>query len=131
MTTGPLTPFSARNRREKDWIEEDFPSSARTGLLHLLKDAVDKDHLSDWSVVAKELRRIARVSPHVYSSSIQSIEQARRDAEVYLNQVDWEKVYDFCERLYSHLAHEVYDRNSEMVTITKAQSQLFFAEELQ
>jgi hypothetical protein len=133
MTTVPLLPFSARNRREKDWIEEDFPASARTGLLHILKDAVDKDYLSGWPIVAKELRRIARVAPRDYNPSfVPSIKEARVDAEAYLNQLDWERVYDFCERLHSHLAQgTIYEQNGEAVTITKAQSQLFFAEEMQ
>jgi hypothetical protein len=130
MATGP---FSARNRREKNWIEGDFPASARVGILHLLKDAIDKDHLSGWWVVAKELRRIARVAPCDYDLSlVKSINQARFDAEVYLNQLDWEQVYDFCERLYSHLAQGTeYKQNGELVIITKAQSQVFFAEEMQ
>lgn len=125
-------PFSARNRREKKWIEEDFPASARTGLLHLLCDAVDKDYLSNWPVVAKELRRIARVAPGDYDlSSIQDITQAQVDVEIYLNQLDWEKIYDFCERLYSHLAQRTFYDPNGGVTITKVQPQLFFAEELQ
>src|SRR5258708_5509666 len=121
MTTVPLTPFSARNRREKDWIEEDFPESARTGLLHLLNDAIDKDYVSGWPIVARELRRIARVAPQDYDSSyVASIKAAQHDAEVCLNQLDWERVYDFCERLYSHLAQgRVYERNGGEVTITK------------
>jgi hypothetical protein len=132
MTTVP-PPFSARNRREKSWIDEDFPSSARSGLLHLVNDAINKDYLSGWPVVAKELRRIVRVTPRDYDPSyVENINEARFDTEAYLNQLDWERVYDFCERLYSHLAQgtTVYDNNRE-ITITKAESQLFFAEEMQ
>ena len=133
MTTAPLPPFSARSRREKDWIEGDFPTSARTGLLHLLSDAVDKRFLSGWYVVAKELGRIARVSPRDYDPSyIPSIEEARFDAENLLHQLDWERIYDFCERLHSKLAKDnVFEENDRAVTITKTQSQLFFAEEIQ
>jgi hypothetical protein len=54
MTTAPSSPFSARNRREKEWIGEDFPVSARIGLLHLLNDAIDRGYLSGWPIVAKE-----------------------------------------------------------------------------
>jgi hypothetical protein len=134
MTTAPQPPFSARNRRHKAWIEEDFPVSARTGLLHLLNEAVDRNYLSDWHVVAKEIRRIARVSLVDYDPrSVQSMVAAREDAETYLNALDWEQVYDFCERLHSHLAQgaTVYDQDGETVKIPKAQSQLFFAEEMQ
>ena len=63
MTTTPLPPFSARNRREKNWIVEDFPATARNGLLHVLSEAVKKNFLRDWLVVAKELKGVARLAP--------------------------------------------------------------------
>lgn len=133
MTTAPLPPFSARNRREKNWIEEDFPATARNGLLHVLTEAIEKNYLRDWFVVAKELRRIARVAPADYNeTSTQSIRQARYDAETQLNQLDWDRSYDFCERLYSHLTQNIcYWYSNEEITITKAHAQSFFAEEVQ
>lgn len=133
MTAAPLVPFSARNRREKDWIEEDFPASARTGLLHLLYEGVGKDYVSGWPVVAKELRRITRAAPRDYDPhSVPALKQARIDAEVCLSQLDWERVYDFCERLYSSLAQgTVYVKDGEAVAVTKAQAQLFFGDEMQ
>ena len=133
MTTTPLPPFSARNRREKNWIEEDFPATARNGLLHVLSDAIEKDFLRNWLVVAKELRRIARVSPADYNdTSIQSIRQARLDVEVHLSQLDWDRSYDFCERLYSRLTEDITRwYGDEAVIFTRAQAQSFFAEEVQ
>jgi hypothetical protein len=133
MTTTPLPPFSARNRREKNWIEEDFPTTARNGLLHVLSEAIERNFLRDWLVVAKELRRIARVSPADYNAtSVQSIRQARYDSEAQLNQLDWDRSYDFCERLYSHLTEAIsHWYADEEVTLTKAQAQSFFAEEVQ
>jgi hypothetical protein len=133
MTTTPLPPFSARNRRERNWIEEDFPATARNGLLHVLSEAIEKSFLRDWFVVAKELRRIARVSPADYNeTSVQSIKQARFDAETQLNQLDWDRSYDFCERLYSHLTQDISRwYGDEEVTFTKVQAQSFFAEEVQ
>jgi hypothetical protein len=118
MTTAPQPPFSARNRRHKAWIEEDFPISARTGLLHLLNDAVNRDYLSGWHVVAKELRRIARLPVQNYDPhSVPSIKEAREDAEIYLGELGWEQVYGFCERLHSHLAQgTVYEQDGEAVT---------------
>jgi len=128
-----MPPFSARNRQETRWIEEDFPASARTGLLHLLTDAVDRDYVSSWAAVAKELGRMARVAPRAYNlSSYESIEQAKIDVEVELNQLDWERVYDFCERLHSYLAQGIiFNRDGNEVTITRAESQSFLAEEMQ
>lgn len=104
------------------------------GLLHLLSEAVDGDYVSGWPVVARELGRIARIAPRNYNDTlVTSIKDARLDVETNLNQLHWEKAYDFCERLYSHLAQGdiIRWRNEVEVTITKAQSQLFFAEEIQ
>lgn len=132
MTTTSLPPFSARNRREKTWIEEDFPATARNGLLHVLGEAIEKNFLRDWIVVAKELGKIARVSPADYNDTlVQSIKQARLDAEMWLNQLEWDRSYDFCERVYSHLTQDISSWNGdEEVTFTKAQAQSFFAEEV-
>jgi hypothetical protein len=133
MSTVPLPPFSARNRREKNWIDEDFPASARNGLLHVLNEAIEKDYLRGWSIAAKELRRIARVAPTEYSStSTESLRQARADVESLLKQINWDRVCDFCERLRSHLTEDISGwHNDEEITTTKGQAQSFFAEEVQ
>ena len=98
-----------------------------------MNNAIDKDHLSGWPIVAKELRRIARAAPRNYDpSSIPNTKEARADSESYLNQLDWERVYDFCERVHSHLTQgATYWQNDEAVSMTKAQSQSFLAEEMQ
>lgn len=133
MTTVPVPPFSTRNRRDKNWIEDDFPPSARTGLLHLLDDAVHRDCISSWAVVAKELGRIARAAPEHYSlTSVESISAAKFDVEAHLNQLNWERVYDFCERLHNHLAQgAVIHVDGSEVSTTRAQSQSFLAGEMQ
>jgi hypothetical protein len=133
MPTVPLPPFSARSRREKNWIEEDFPASARNGLLHVLNEAIEKNYLREWSTAAKELRRIARVAPAEYSSSsTESRRQARIDVESHIKQINWDRVCDFCERLHSHLTEDISRwHNEEEITTTKAQAQSFFAEEVQ
>jgi hypothetical protein len=133
MTTPPSQAFSARTHREKNWIEGDFPATARNGLLHVLSDAIEKNFLRDWIVVAKELRRIARVAPVDYNdTSVQSLKQARLDAEMHLNQLEWDRSYDFCERLHGHLTQDISRWYGEdEVTFTKAQAQSFVAEELQ
>lgn len=134
MTTVPSPPFSARNRRDKPRVEEDFPDSARKGLLHILHEVVERGYVSGWHSVAQELRRIARNTPGTYNPTyVDSIKQARIDAEINLNQISWDRAYDFCERLYGHLAHAttIYVEDGENITITKAQSQSFLAEEIQ
>ncbi len=133
MTTALTPPFSARNRRGKNWIDADFPASARNGLFHILNEAVEKGYLRGWFVAAKELRRVTRVAPKDYDSrSVQGIRQAKFDVEAELNQLGWDRIYDFCERLHGHLAEDISrGYNDQETTITKGQAQAFFAEEIQ
>ena len=127
-------PFSSRNRAGRSQIDNDCPASARTGLLHLLVDAVEKRYVANWCAIARELQRIARLSPVPYSSfSSASERQARADAEEVLIGLVWDKVYDFCERLFSHLAVPVgYNNNDEFYEETsKADVQAYIGAELQ
>ena len=127
-------PFSARNRGTHRQIDNAFPSTARNGLLHLLLDLVEKDYVANWSAVARELQRIARLSPIEYNDSkTNSITQAKADTETVLTGLRWDKTYDFCERLHNHLARDVgYTWNDEFqLTTPKVEVQAFIAEEMQ
>jgi hypothetical protein len=58
--------------------------------------------------------------------------RARVDVETGLNQLDWERVYDFCERLHSYLAEgAVFYKDGGEVVITRTQVQSFLAQEIQ
>ena len=134
MTATSSSPFSVRNRREGNWIDQDFPASARNGLLHVLSDAIRRNFLPGWPAAGVELRRLARASPREYDyRSVDDLDSARNDAEAYLNKIGWDRVYDFCERLHSHLAQgTTYNVDGDEVEITtREQAQSFFAEELQ
>ncbi len=131
MTTPP---FSARNRGTHRQIDNAFPATARNGLLHLLLDLVGKDYVASWSAVARELQRIARLSPIEYNDSrTNGISRAKADAEAVLTELSWDKAYDFCERLHNHLARDVgYTWNDEFqLTTPKVEVQAFIAEEIQ
>ncbi len=129
----PLPPFSARNRRDTAQIDGEVPASARVGLLHLLAEAVREDYIEGWHVVTMELQRIARLSPLIDWSKKEST-QAKLSAEEILDNLPWEKVYDFCERLHSHLATEIgYNdfSNEYIVRVSKTEVQQFLADELE
>jgi hypothetical protein len=134
MTTTQLPPFSSRNKGTHRQIDHEFPSSARIGLLHLLLDLVEKDFVTGWPAIARELQRIGRFPPLEYNTSkVGSVQQARNDVENVLHNVTWEKAYDFCERLHNHLAKEVgwhYNDIYEVQT-EKSEVQAFIAGELQ
>jgi hypothetical protein len=132
MASNTLTPFSARNRRDAVPIDNDFPPSARTGLHHLLSEGVRKEYLESWAAIAMELQRIARRPPKTYARH-DSIE-VREDATKMLQNLAWERVFDFCERIHSYLAKEVgyrADMDNFVVTASKSDVQAFFANELQ
>ena len=129
-------PFSARNRGAHRHIDSAFPVSAKNGLLHLLVQLVEKGYVAGWGAIARELQRIARLSPVEYrDSSVPDERKARIDAEAALSALSWEKTYDFCERMYAYLALEVgyHDYNSDEwhVRTHKTEVQTFIAEELQ
>jgi hypothetical protein len=128
MTNDSLPPFSVRNRREIAPIDEIFPASAQIGLLHLLNEGMSRGFLTDWEKVAMELQRIARLPPRNYSSH----REAQAEIQQLLDLLSWERQYDFCERLYSHLASaSEYEDNGYVVRTEKSEAQQFFADELQ
>ncbi|MFI5094621.1 MAG: AbiJ-NTD4 domain-containing protein [Candidatus Acidiferrales bacterium] len=119
-----MPPFSARHRGAHAQIDSDCPESARIGLLHIVLRAVDQNYVKDYQTVVQELERIARVRPD-------------RDSEIdgLLMQLPWDKVFDFCERFYNHLAQDYqrYDGGLEawLQVSTKSESQKFISGELQ
>jgi len=124
-----VSPFSVRNRVEGNWIDQDFPESGRNGLLHLIGDAIRRDFIADWPSVATEIRRLARASPREYNRShIESINEAKADAEAFLNEMRWDRAYDFCERVYSHV---LQGTEQDGQSFGKAQAQSWFATEVQ
>lgn len=107
MAESIIPPFSSRNRGAETQIDNDFPRTARTGLLHLLTDLVRRGYVRDWTAVAAELQRINRNEPGVESH------QALSFAKAILTILPWDKALDFCERLYDHFACDVWLYNEE------------------
>ena len=123
--TDQFPPFSARNRGAHARVDNDCPETARIGLLHLLGQLVDKRYVDDWNIIRSELQRIARVRPGLN----------RLELDELLLGLPWEKVFDFCERLYSHLATGVSrhdpDGDDTVVITTKTEAQEYVGKELQ
>jgi hypothetical protein len=120
--------FSARNRGAQPQIDNACPETTRKGLLHLLYALVEKKYVEGWQELVGELKRIARSDPgeEKYPRQIA--------AELILNTIEWQKVFDFCERLYSHLAREVssYTFNNDLEVIApKSAVQEYITSELQ
>lgn len=93
-----LPPFSKRNLGAHLQVDSDFPESARTGLLYLLRD-LRRQKLTDWVYIVRELERIARIKPVDYDTT----DEDRTGAEKLLFSLPWDKILDFCERLHNEL----------------------------
>jgi hypothetical protein len=102
------------------------------GLLHLLSDLVERDYVANWGRIAKEVQRIGRQSPSEYTDSHADNKRARTNAESVLSDLAWEKVFDFCERLYSHLSREdgYWSDGDWIVNKSRAEVQAYIADEL-
>jgi hypothetical protein len=134
MPDDPTRPFSSRNRGVHAQIDRDFPEAARIGLLHLLYAGLEKRYLNGWGEIALELQRIARIAPVPYAPTSESEDAAQSDAKDLLMKLPWERGYDFCERLYGHLAREVGWQDEDgiyNVKVPRSEVQMFFAHELQ
>lgn len=103
-------------------IDNGLPESARIGLLHLVYQLVEKDYVGDWKDIRKELQRIGRILPS---------DQCNEDQ--LLLDLPWDRVLDFCERLYANLAQDVYSRNrpDDEVLVPRSEVQEYIAKELQ
>lgn len=99
------------------------------GLLHILADLAEKRYVA-WQMVVAELRRIARLGP----GNNPTMSWADETKQI-LFRLEWDRVFDFCERLYGHLANAVtsYDNDSEEMREIAARSevQVYIASELQ
>jgi hypothetical protein len=108
-------------------IDNDCPETTRTGLVHVLYRLVELKYVEGWKVVVTELQRIARVSPDLDQYGAVTVGGLLTD-------LPWDKVFDFCERIYSYLPQEVisYDFHGQPEFITsKSAVQEYIANELQ
>jgi hypothetical protein len=122
-----VPPFSARNRGAHAQIDNAAPDTTRNGLLHLLYTLVEKKFVDGWQELVGELKRIARADPG-------EEKYPRQIAAELLSTIEWQKVFDFCERLYSHLAREVstYSFNNDLEVVAPKSAVLeYIASELQ
>jgi hypothetical protein len=127
-------PFSARHRTNHKQIDGRFPDDARAALIHLLYDLVERQFVKGWALLAREAHRIGRLPPKIYDlQHIPSINEARSDTEAAVITLRWDRVYDFCERLYNHLPSAVsqQDQYDEIEEKTRSEVQDYIEDELQ
>lgn len=102
-------------------------------MLHMLYDLVEKDYISGWPTIARELQRISRVQPVIYDlSSFSAIERSKDDAKKILSSLAWDKAFDFCERIYRYLAQDVrYGGITLGIKKEKKEVQTYIASEIE
>lgn len=127
-------PFSSRTRGAHVQIDKDFPNTTKIGLLHIIHDSLRRRYLDGWEEIVRELQRIGRIAPVTYGHSAAADSIAEQDAVAILMELPWDKAYDFCERLHSHLATEVCFRDDDgdlRVITAKGEVQQYLSNELQ
>jgi len=121
-------PFSARTRARSTFIEEEFPQTGRMGLLHLIRELVDKGYVRGWEEVIQELERIGRTEAGFYVNKTAGV--YFQVAQELITDLSWDRVYDFCERLHDYLAKDVRYLTGAMKSPT-IEVQQYIATELQ
>lgn len=128
MAEDVFPPFSVRNRGAHAQIDNDCPETTRIGLLHLLHRLVGQEYVAGWDAILTELQRIGRLKPQDF------IKDKAVWADTLLSGLEWDKAFDFCERLYSHLAQETGYHNETdrwVVSTPRSEVQEYIAKELQ
>ena len=97
----------------KPLIDSDFPESARTALWFVLRRTVELKRSEGWYRIAEELLRLHRVK-----KSYENDEALDLSYNI-LHQLEWTRVYIFCERVYEMLLTEEieYDYNGNPETV--------------
>lgn len=93
-------PFTRRfGLQSEPVITEDFPLPSRMALFHVLRGLVLKEHVLGWQAVQAEMERLARIPP------VDAIDDEAREEHIreLLEKLPWQRVFEFCERVYSRL----------------------------
>jgi len=101
-------PFSQRfGLKTGPPISNDFPNSARIALSFLIEDLVENAYvirgdedgswIGKWIPIVNELQRVARKP----SIDFQPFDSHREMILQLINEMKWDQVYIFCERIYS------------------------------
>ena len=94
-------------------IDSDFPESARIALWFVLRRIVELNRTEGWVRIAEEILRLHRLKKSYEE------DEAADLAYSIIHQLEWTKVYIFCERVYEKLltAEVEYDFNGNPETV--------------
>jgi hypothetical protein len=134
MIFGPDQPFSGRYRGNDPLVANDFPATARIGLIHLLEELVEGEYTGGWIVVARELLRIGREDPvHFDVNRTTDLAKAWETSHNLVRSLPWLSVCDFIERIYSHLSSDKFewDDRERFMTRSRDDAKLYISAQLQ
>ena len=83
-------------------IDSDFPESARIGLWYVLSRAVELNRTEGWVQIANELLRLHRLKKAFAEDEAADLTYS------VIHQLEWKRVYIFCERVYEKLLTPQY-----------------------
>lgn len=75
-------------------IDDNFPATARDGLWHVLNRAVLLRRTTGWNSITEELLRLRRLRESFAEKTAADV------AAAHLHNLQWDRVYIFCERIY-------------------------------
>lgn len=103
-------------------IHNDFPQTARVGLFNLLSILVEGNCVS-WRAIRNELLRTARIEYNDIDEYLYI-----NDCKDMLYDMEWHKIFIFCERVYKTVLHEVghseYSNNEEEYIVDQTLSEV-------
>lgn len=125
-------PFEQRlGLKAEKSISNDFPDSAQVALIYLLEDMVNRnyivgsDNATSWNNLLNGIYRIARLmQPNENWPSYQD------ELKWVLTSTEWSKIFNYCERVYSHLLVEVSDLKEQQIIATKQEVEKYFTDEM-
>jgi hypothetical protein len=89
-----IPPFSTRNQGAHLQVDSDFSENGRIALLHLLHKLVGGNYINHgWIGLAREVERIARVKPSIYSLGYSPhFADALQRTQNLLLEISWDRV---------------------------------------
>lgn len=134
-------PFSVRIAGKGESIADDFPVRARNSLKHLLVDLIDKRYAEGWGSFLRELHIVLGIAPAEYDSNrTERLNAYKNQIFLEINSMSWEKIYDFCERIYwvvvryyrldLHDDEFIEDRHEPRKYIERELNRIFLSERL-
>ena len=124
----PQASFMQRFGFNTRLVLDDFPMGARYSLVYLLRSLLADDYVEHDRRVLNELARIKGDADIPVPPEASTLDQI----EALILNLDWKRLYAFCERVYSRLICEVsrWENNDHIIITSLDEARRYYEEEL-